>query len=78
MENTTIIKTYSKHETPILSRKDLQRTFGGRIYLYDFDTEHSIGNITSRIISDQRFDYQCSQNTIAREKGRRREITQWK
>lgn len=41
-------------------------TFGGRIYEGDFDTYHSMSDIVSRIVSDQRFDEQCRKNTINR------------
>lgn len=44
------------------------KTFGGRIYACDFDTEHSKGNIINRIIADRRFDEQCRKNCENRER----------
>ena len=43
------------------------RTFGGRIYEYDFETEFAGNNKTEsslagRIFSDWRFDEQCKKN----------------
>ncbi len=37
-------------------------TFGGIIYKGDYDTYHSLSDITSRIITDMRFDKQCKKN----------------
>lgn len=45
-----------------------KNTFGGLIYLSDFETEYrgktktTGSNIASRILSDWRFDKQCLQN----------------
>lgn len=44
------------------------KTFGGRIYTFDFDTEHSRGNIINRIIADRHFDEQCRKNCENRER----------
>ncbi len=41
-------------------------TFGGNIYNYDYEGYNSMSDITSRIISDLRFDEQCRKNTINR------------
>lgn len=41
-------------------------TYGGRIYNNDFDCYHSIADIASRIISDQKFDKACRNNADAR------------
>ena len=44
-------------------------TFGGCIYLSDFDTEHYKGrNMAARIASDWRFDEECKRNALCREK----------
>lgn len=43
-------------------------TFGGTIYLSDFDTDHcGSRNIASRIVSDWGFDQQCKQNARNRD-----------
>lgn len=44
-------------------------TFGGRIHLSDFDTNHpSSFSIIDRIVSDWKFDEQCRKNIIKRNK----------
>ena len=48
------------------------RSFGGRIYEMDFETERRPDNskngssIVHRIFSDWKFDYQCAQNIEGR------------
>ena len=37
-------------------------TYGGRIYLSDFDTDHCQGYMAARIFSDWKFDEQCRKN----------------
>lgn len=41
-------------------------TFGGIIYLSDFNTSHPAGNIAQRIVSDINFDRQCKRNSEIR------------
>ena len=44
-------------------------TFGGYIYLSDFDTEYCRSkNIAARIASDWKFDEQCKRNALGRER----------
>lgn len=44
-------------------------TFGGIIYLSDFDTNHyGSRNMAKRIASDWRFDANCKKSELAREK----------
>lgn len=40
--------------------------FGGIVYISDFNTSHTNGNIAARIANDQRFDKQCQKNLINR------------
>lgn len=40
--------------------------FGGTVYISDFNTNHTNGNIAIRIANDQRFDEQCRKNLINR------------
>lgn len=54
----------------ITRNHNLHNTYGGCIYDSDFNTEHSYGNIVSRIISDQRFDIQCKKNIEFRKKSK--------
>lgn len=49
-------KTKPNYLTP--SKPD-HSTFSGNVYNYDFDGYNSISYITSRIISDWRFDEKC-------------------
>lgn len=49
-------------------RTNRHNTFGGRIYEYDFDTEHYNGSMARRILSDWRFDEQCRKNCENRER----------
>lgn len=42
-------------------------TFGGYIYLSDFDSEKSVGNIAARIERDKKFDRECKRNSELRE-----------
>lgn len=47
------------------------RTFGGRIYAYDFETEFAgnnkeESNIAKRIFTDWKFDEQCRKNLANR------------
>ena len=51
--------TKNYYSTP--SKPD-RSTFGGNVYNYDFDGYNSISDITSRIISDWRFDEKCRKN----------------
>lgn len=44
-----------------------RNTFGGKIYLSDFDTEYCNGNIASRIFSDWKFDEECKKNSENKE-----------
>lgn len=41
-------------------------TFGGILYLSDFNTSHPTGNIVQRIVSDMSFDRQCRRNSEIR------------
>lgn len=43
-------------------------TYGGRIYISDFDTSRTFGNTVSRIVEDMRFDEQCKKNCEERDK----------
>ena len=42
-------------------------TFGGRIYNGDYDAHTTMSDIAARIISDMRFDKECSRNISGRE-----------
>lgn len=41
-------------------------TYGGKIYLSDFDTYNCRGYASSRIFSDWKFDEQCKKNYESR------------
>ncbi len=49
------------------SNKMNYSTFGGLIYLSDYDTSHTPGNIVQRIITDMNFDKQCKRNSENRD-----------
>lgn len=42
-------------------------SFGGRIFISDFDKKSSLSEITGRILSDQCFDRACEQNAKNRD-----------
>lgn len=50
------------------SAKSNHNTFGGKIYLSDFDTAYCDGNSAQRIASDWKFDEQCRKFIKSREK----------
>lgn len=45
------IRNYNKHNT-----------YGGQIYMWDFDAHHYMGDIAKRIALDQSFDMLCCNN----------------
>lgn len=47
-------------------------TYGGIIKDSDYSTRHTPGNMASRIVSDSRFDKWCRENSIARDKNKRK------
>lgn len=55
--------------TRIRQTTNSNRGYAGKIHPLDFNTEYPTypGDITSRIISDLRFDQQCMQNETLRE-----------
>lgn len=67
-----------KHKTPILSREETHKTFGGLIYESDFETDYGGKNykrsqVASRIVTDRNFDKQCKTNTKIRERQKKHE-----
>lgn len=59
-----MVKIFQK----IRSSQTDNSTFGGILYLSDFNTSHPSGNIAQRIVSDMNFDRQCKRNSEIRTK----------
>lgn len=59
-----------KNETYLAAiGKASHTTFGGKIYKGDFYAHHTLSDITSRILSDWKFDQQCLANEKHRKTG---------
>lgn len=48
-----------------LTREELHRTFGGKIYGYDFEGCVSMTVMAKRIATDEKFDARCRKNLNA-------------
>lgn len=61
---TEIVSNKTSNYTPYFSKEELSRTYGGEIYLSDFEIGYfqSPSYIANRIIRDKRFDEQCKKN----------------
>ena len=68
------IECYIRKEDNVILIDNLKRkydeshsTFGGLIYLADFDTSRPVGDIAERIERDIAFDNQCIKNSMLRD-----------
>lgn len=61
----TVSKRTSNYK-PYFTKEELHKTYGGEIYISDFEIGHSKSpnHIANRIAKDKRFDEQCKKDLL--------------